>query len=64
VYPLAYLVYVFARGAVTGLYPYFFVDVPVIGWQAAARNAALVCAAFVLVCGVLLAANRRGREGA
>ena len=28
IYPFVYLLYVFFRGAITGLYPYPFIDVP------------------------------------
>ena len=46
-YPLAYLVYVIARGEATGLYPYFFIDVPRIGYPQALLNASALSAVFV-----------------
>jgi hypothetical protein len=51
-YPLLYLVYVFARGEVVGLYPYEFIDVIKIGYPAALRNSVALIAAYALVAGV------------
>lgn len=59
-YPLLYLVYVFARGAATGLYPYFFIEIPAIGIAATARNTLLVIAAFLVVACSLILLNRFG----
>lgn len=53
-YPLLYLVYVFARGEVVGLYPYEFIDVLKIGYPAALRNSVALIAAYALVAGVYL----------
>jgi hypothetical protein len=50
-YPLLYLVYVFARGEVVGLYPYEFIDVLKIGYPAALRNSVALIAAYALVAG-------------
>ena len=38
-YPAVYLVYVFVRGAILGLYPYPFIDVTALGYGMALRNA-------------------------
>ena len=54
-YPLAYLVYLIARGEMTGLYPYFFIDVPRIGYPQALLNAAGLSAVFI-AAGLLLIA--------
>ena len=52
VYPLVYLVYVFARGEIVALYPYQFIDVLKIGYPAALLNSAALMAAYALVVGV------------
>jgi hypothetical protein len=51
-YPLVYLVYVFARGEVVSLYPYEFIDVIKIGYPAALRNSVALIAAYSLVVGI------------
>jgi hypothetical protein len=57
-YPTAYLVYVLMRGEVSGVYPYFFVDVPVIGYARAIANSAGIAMVFVAVGAVFVAAKR------
>ena len=52
VYPLVYLVYVFARGELVSLYPYPFIDVLTIGYPAAMRNSAGLIVAYALVAGL------------
>ena len=52
VYPLVYLVYVFARGEVFGLYPYDFIDVGKLGYEAALSNAAGLLFAYAAVAGL------------
>lgn len=47
VWPVLYSIYVLARGAVTGEYPYPFIDLPNIGWAALARNMAVLSVAFL-----------------
>ena len=51
-YPLAYLVYVFARGELVSLYPYPFIDVLTIGYPAAMRNSVGLMVAYALVAGL------------
>jgi hypothetical protein len=51
-YPLVYLVYVFARGEVVGLYPYEFIDVLKIGYPAALRNSVAIIVAYSLLVGI------------
>ena len=59
VYPIAWLVYTFVRGAATGWYPYPFLDVNVLGYAAALTNATLVAVVFlVLAWGVRWADGR------
>lgn len=50
VWPVLWLVYIFAQGAFTRWYPYPFLDVTTLGFTDALRNAL-----FVLLIGVLLA---------
>ena len=59
VYPIAWLVYTFVRGAATGWYPYPFLDVPVLGYGLALTNATLISVVFlVLAWGVRWADGR------
>ena len=46
--PAAYLIYLAVRGAATGLYPYYFVDVGQLGYARAAVNALAIAAVFLL----------------
>lgn len=48
-YPLAWIGYTFVRGAVTGWYPYPFLDVDAIGLATAARNTAVVAVGFLVL---------------
>ncbi|MCW5956062.1 MAG: Pr6Pr family membrane protein [Pyrinomonadaceae bacterium] len=70
VYPLTYMAYSFARGAVAMWYPYWFVDVTQLGYSTALTNSALVLTAFVVVGAVyvvlakLLRSDPAGRSGA
>ncbi len=52
-YPLGYLIYAMARGNLDGWYPYFFIDVGVIGFARAMLNAA-VLSAVVLALGFVI----------
>lgn len=65
-YPVAYLVYALARGAVDGFYPYPFIDVATIGLERVLMNAmgllvgfAVLGQLFVFLDGVLGAAAMR-----
>jgi len=48
VYPLAYVAYSLARGAASGWYPYWFVDVTQLGYATALTNTAFVLLAFLI----------------
>ena len=54
VYPLVYLVYVFVRGEIFGIYPYFFIDVGQIGYGLALRNSIGVLVAYGAVVALLI----------
>ena len=47
VYPLSYLAYGMARGAITGKYAYPFLNMLILGWQRTALNAFLIAVAFM-----------------
>jgi hypothetical protein len=49
VYPIAYVAYSLARGAASGWYPYWFVDVTQLGYPTALTNTAFVLLAFLIV---------------
>ncbi len=54
VYPLTYFAYLLARGAVTGLYPYPFLDAGQLGYPAVLANAAfLTVSCWLLGLGVI-----------
>ena len=58
VYPGVYLVYVLVRGAVSGLYPYPFVDVNVLGYAGVLARAAVLMAVFLGMGFLILAVSR------
>lgn len=47
IYPLIYLVYILIRGAVSGLYPYSFIDVSQIGYPQTFINSAVLLFVFL-----------------
>lgn len=61
-YPLAYAVYILARGRVTGLYPYPFVDVSRLGYGQVLLHTVGILATFSLL-GAGLVASARAWEG-
>jgi hypothetical protein len=61
-YPAVYLVYVLARGAVSGLYPYPFMDVHVLGYGGVLAHAAVLLLVF-LGMGLLVVAVGRWTRG-
>ena len=61
VYPGAYLVYTLARGAVSGLYPYPFVDVTTLGYGGVLARAAGLMLVF-LGMGLLIVAIARWKR--
>jgi hypothetical protein len=62
VYPAVYLLYVLARGAMSGLYPYPFVDVKVLGYGGVLARA-VVFLLFFLGMGLLVVAVGRWTGG-
>lgn len=53
IWPLLWLVYTFVHGAVTGWYPYPFLDVDTIGFADAARNSAVILGIGVVIAVLL-----------
>jgi hypothetical protein len=48
-YPVLYFAYALVRGAVLGVYPYYFIDVTAIGYGGTLRNASGLLLGYVLV---------------
>jgi hypothetical protein len=61
IYPGVYLVYILARGAVSGLYPYPFVDVNVLGYGGVLARSGLLLLVFLGMGLLVLAIGRRVR---
>jgi hypothetical protein len=57
-YPLLYVVYCILRGALTGIYPYHFADVTLLGYPRALVNAALLLLGFWILGLVLVAIDQ------
>ncbi|WP_158943941.1 Pr6Pr family membrane protein [Granulicella sp. S190] len=55
IYPVLYVIYCIARGALTGLYPYHFVDVTLLGYPRALLNTAGLLFGFWIVGLVIVA---------
>ena len=47
IYPLVYILYVFARGAISGFYPYPFINVSELGYETAILNAFYITLVFI-----------------
>ncbi|HUR66460.1 MAG TPA: Pr6Pr family membrane protein [Chitinophagaceae bacterium] len=60
IFPLLYLVYSLARGALTGWYPYPFLNADQTGYSKVALNSSLVFAAFLIIGLAVIAINRAG----
>lgn len=58
IWPIGWLVYTLIRGAVTGWYPYPFLDVSTIGAAATSRNLAVIVAIAFLLLLIMKAADR------
>jgi hypothetical protein len=61
IYPGVYLVYVLARGAVSGLYPYPFVDVNVLGYGGVLARSGLLMLVFLGMGLLVVAIGQRVR---
>ena len=54
IYPLGYLGLILARGKIASWYPYYFVDVNILGMEKALQNAAILTVAFLAVAALFL----------
>lgn len=61
VYPLGYLSVTLWRGALSGFYPYPFIDVNKLGYGRVLVNSSLLLAGFMALMALLLAVNRSGK---
>jgi hypothetical protein len=59
IFPLCYLFYVIIRGALTGFYPYFFVDAKSFGYAAVALNAFILLIVFAVFCALFIFIGRK-----
>lgn len=62
IFPIGYLVWSLARGAVDGWYPYYFIDAGKLGYAVMARNALAITALFALVALVVVGLDRLLRQ--
>jgi hypothetical protein len=58
-YPLTYIIYSLIRGAVTGKYPYYFIDVSKLGYGPALENTAFIGIAYFVFSVLLIIFNNR-----
>lgn len=63
-YPLVYLAWILLRGAISGRYPYHFVDAGQLGYPHALLNAAMLFASFLGLGLAVIAVARRQRSKA
>jgi hypothetical protein len=57
-YPIAYVAYAMARGAVTGAYPYHFLDPSTDRARASVAAIVLLCVGIVVLCATVFALDR------
>lgn len=62
IYPLIYLLYAIIRGAVTGHYPYPFIDVSQIGFSKMLVNTTIMMIAFISIGFLLVAIDKRKKH--
>lgn len=58
IYPLIYLIYILIRGAISGYYPYPFVDVGRLGYSNVVINSSGMIAGFIILSALLILAGR------
>lgn len=61
IYPLVYAVYALARGAVSGLYPYPFIDVQVLGMSQVLTNSVMLAVVFVFLAVLYISIGKLAR---
>ena len=57
-FPFFYLVYSLIRGQILGIYPYFFMDIGVLGYKQSLINCLFVLLAFVSFSGIFVSVSR------
>lgn len=57
-FPALYLVYILIRGALSGFYPYFFLDVKSYGYLQVLLNSAVLLVVFSLFCALFILIGR------
>ena len=62
IYPLAYLLLILLRGALSDWYPYPFVDVAALGYARVLVNSGLLMAAFLVLSALFLALAKTARD--
>jgi hypothetical protein len=63
IYPVVYFLYALIRGALTGFYPYPFLDVPTLGYPKVVLIAFAILAGFLIVAALLIAIARARSRG-
>lgn len=58
IYPLIYLFYILIRGAISGYYPYSFIDASHLGYQRVAINSVFILFAFMAVSACFISISR------
>ncbi|WP_050467102.1 Pr6Pr family membrane protein [Herbaspirillum chlorophenolicum] len=61
VYPLGYLVITLWRGALSGFYPYPFINVSTLGYPRVILNSSLLFAGFLALMALFIVVNRSGK---
>ena len=61
IYPIVYFAFVMLRGAASGFYPYYFIDVSKIGYSDAARQSLIMLMVFLAIA-YLLAFFKHSRK--
>ncbi len=62
IYPVVYLVYILLRGALSGFYPYPFIDVGALGLTQTLLNAIVLLVVFVVLFAGMIGVGRRVRR--
>jgi hypothetical protein len=53
-YPAVYCAYILVRGSLSGFYPYYFMDVSVLGWWSVTINSLIILSVFVLLSSLFI----------
>ena len=62
IYPIVYLLYSLGAGAISGFYPYPFIDAGTLGYAATLVNSAAITVAFVVLAWVMITVDRYVRR--